>query len=317
MASVSVDGPPQRSRSELQRKKEGFHTPGYIQTMETVGEEAAAVVDPDQLNEVKTAEQEAQAMIAPVAVPVSSKAGGSGTILEAAFVDPAYPWPPADGQGNNAIELQASLQLLDEEASVGTTESMRERMMLPERSSDVPTKKWWQCCRSNDAVMDDAAYRSKKMSATEARKAYAHMKKEKLKNQEKERRRQQRYSRVPEGILIYRLDTSTHKLELMSPPHDKTDMSTLIQEMIIVKATASPDKTRRGMDLVGQDGKTAHLVACEQRTATAWLEAMHLMCAKEERKTRMFGMPLKVCICLKWYGAQVCGSHDCNTGQVE
>ena len=41
--------------------------------------------------------------------------GGSssgGAILEAAFVDPAYAWPPVEGQGKNAIELQASTALM-------------------------------------------------------------------------------------------------------------------------------------------------------------------------------------------------------------
>jgi len=37
---------------------------------------------------------------------------GEGTILEASFVDPAYSYPPAEGQGRNAIELQATSTLL-------------------------------------------------------------------------------------------------------------------------------------------------------------------------------------------------------------
>lgn len=43
---------------------------------------------------------------------MASHKGVSGTILEAAFFDPAYSWPPAEGQGKNAIELQASTALM-------------------------------------------------------------------------------------------------------------------------------------------------------------------------------------------------------------
>ena len=62
-----------------------------------------------------------------------------GTVLEAAFVDPAYVWPPPDGEGRNAIELQASVNLMtmddDDGATVLTTESQKERMRLPEKPS--------------------------------------------------------------------------------------------------------------------------------------------------------------------------------------
>ena len=37
---------------------------------------------------------------------------GDGTILEAAFIDPSYSYPPAEGQGRHAIELQATPHLL-------------------------------------------------------------------------------------------------------------------------------------------------------------------------------------------------------------
>jgi hypothetical protein len=54
-----------------------------------------------------------------------------GTVLEAAFVDPAYQWPPPEGEGRNAIELQASVTLLDDGDSVKITDSMRQRMEIP------------------------------------------------------------------------------------------------------------------------------------------------------------------------------------------
>jgi hypothetical protein len=59
----------------------------------------------------------------------------NGTILEAAFVDPAYPWPPVDGQGKNAIELQASAKLLDDDDH--TTDGEREAMKMPKKPAEA------------------------------------------------------------------------------------------------------------------------------------------------------------------------------------
>ena len=69
----------------------------------------------------------------------------------------------------------------------------------------------------------------------------------------------------------------------MSQPHPKTDTTTLVHEMVIASASLSPDKTRRGMILKSIDGKTLTLVACEQRTAISWLEAIDLMLANKGR----------------------------------
>jgi hypothetical protein len=245
--------------------------------------------------------------------PSSSKTLAEGTILEAAFVDPAYPWPPVDGQGRNAIELQATIQLMqvpppeDDERSLVTTESLRQRMVMPEKPQTVepPKQRWWQCCRSADeVVVDTKEYEQQRMAALQAQQEYAQLQ---LKRQNRGAKTDsinddtatddvlspasddQRYSRVPEGILVYRLDTSTRQLKLMSPPHAETNLVTLITDMVITQASASSDPSRRGMDLTGEDGRTYTLVACEQRTAIAWLEAMHLMCAKNDRKSRLFG----------------------------
>lgn len=219
-----------------------------------------------------------------------------GTLLEAAFVDPAYTWPPVEGVGKNAIELQASIDLLQgDDISVGTTESMRARMRPPDRPVIVPSKKWWQCCKKDEhAIEQIREYEQKKMAAKEARKAYAHLKKEKKKQKEMARRLQTKYNRIPEGILIYRLDTSKKRLMLMSPPHTNTNLSTLVVEMTVVSAYPSPDKSRRGIVLVGADGHEATLTACEQRTAVSWLEAINLMTAKAEHSQKGFSSLLKV-----------------------
>lgn len=212
--------------------------------------------------------------------------GTYGTVLEAAFVDPAYQWPPPDGEGKNAIELQASIALLDDSDSVKTTESQRRRMEIPPKPVEVvvETKKrgcgCFTCCKSTDAaIVDLREYEMAKKAALDARREHFAAKKARA----KELRKRNRYNRVPEGILIYRLDTATQTVALMSEPNSKTDLSTLVKEMVVASARPSPDKSRRGMLLTGVDGLTVTLVACEQRTAIAWLEAMDLMLANKRR----------------------------------
>lgn len=262
--------------------------------------------------------------------------GGVGTILEAAFVDPAYDWPPADGQGKNAIELQASTALLDtvdpssaaahdeDDAtsvfSQETTASQKAAMDLPEkpkikRSTKVTTTTEtvttsrcgvFKCCKSEEQIVSTAhepdgnyeeekrrameEYETKKASAEKARADHkqkkANRKSARLarkKAKERERRRQARHDRVPEGILLYRLDTSTHTIELMSAPSSNTDLEHLMRKMIVSSAGPANDKSRRGINLVGVDGSRATLVACEQRTAIAWMEAMDMMLSNEGR----------------------------------
>lgn len=255
----------------------------------------------------------------PFARDLDSSYVPSGTILEAAFVDPAYSWPPKDGEGRNAIELQASLDLLMKDVndavetdSLVTTESMKQRMQMPQKpnftkSTTIETietttkKKWWQCCRAGDDVVENAysskqrkeelrTYEQKKKSVERAIKEHQEMKQAKLRQKDKEHRRQTKYARVPEGILIYRLDTTSREVSLMNEPHAKTDVDALTREMQVVAVAPAPDKSRRGILVTGADGKETTLVACEQRTATAWLEAMSLMLAKDHEMGAA-GMP--------------------------
>ena len=229
--------------------------------------------------------------------------GSAGTVLEAAFVDPAYQWPSPEGVGKNAIELQASVNImLDDNDSVKTTESQKERMTIPENPAIAKKKKsrWWNCCRSggDSAIMSLAEYEKAKRSALKHRKKHYAEKKARA----KELRMKNRYNRVPEGILIYRLDTATQTVSLMSEIHSKTDEETLCRDITVVSARPSPDKNRRGMILtaIDNDGdneeentesdnkekkktKEITLVACEQRTAIAWLEAIDLMLANKQR----------------------------------
>lgn len=204
--------------------------------------------------------------------------GSAGTILEAAFVDPAYQWPPPDGVGKNAIELQASVNMMDDTDSVRTTPEQKERMSFPPKPDLEYKVRWWNCCRK-DAVVELQEYEQAKKAALAARKEHYAEKKARV----KQLRRKNRYNRVPEGILIYRLDTATQTLSLMSEPHSKTDTDALVQEMVVASVRSSPDRSRRGMLLTGSDGTVVTLVACEQRTAIAWLEAMDMMLANRPR----------------------------------
>jgi len=234
--------------------------------------------------------------------------GTAGTILEAAFVDPAYQWPSPEGVGKNAIELQASVNImLDDNDSVKTTESQKKRMTIPKNPVQAKKEKsrWWNCCRSggDSAIISLAEYEKAKRSALQHRKKHYAEKKSRA----KELRMKNRYNRVPEGILIYRLDTATQTVSLMSETHSKTDKETLCLDITVVSARPSPDKSRKGMILTGivnagdgdgdenknEDGENGEnknkelkeitLVACEQRTAIAWLEGIDLMLANKQR----------------------------------
>lgn len=95
--------------------------------------------------------------------------GTAGTILEAAFVDPAYEWPSPEGVGKNAIELQASINImLDDNDSVKTTVSQKQRMTIPPNPAVAKKKKvgWLSCCKTggDSAIMSLAEYENAKKS---------------------------------------------------------------------------------------------------------------------------------------------------------
>jgi len=225
-----------------------------------------------------------------------------GTILEAAFVDPAYQWPPPDGQGKNAIELKASQSLMEDLEHGDTEFNPTSQTLEKKKNTQMVGKKG---VRTTKTVVEESSYRGFwcckwdvknhvvenerqdpftvdehgnvvpiKSAATgsvapEQAAATANT---------AEDDRNLRYGKVPEGVLIYRLNTTTRKLQLLSEPHSNTNLDELVRELTIKKASpAKKDKSRRGIDLVGEDGTKCTLVACEQRTATAWLEVLEMM----------------------------------------
>ena len=218
--------------------------------------------------------------------------GSRGTILEAAFVDPAYSWPAEEGQGQNAIELQASLNLVRDADVLSdyTTASQEKRMAFPSKPQPNQNKRGlFSCCgkSAKNAVVTPEQmreYEERTILAKEARKQHALSKQQYIKAKEKLLQRQEKYNRVPEGILIYRLDTSDRTLQLLSPPHIKTNRETLVETCLVQNAEPANDKSRRGLLITDAEGRQFTLTACEQRTATAWLEAIGLMDAKHTKK---------------------------------
>lgn len=247
-------------------------------------EEATTEVPIDFTSTVSAAgitDQPAPKMQQESPAPETAKFGSYGTILEAAFVDPAYTWPPPEGEGRNAIELQASTSLMakGDDGSVATTASERQRMTIPPKPVGAGSASLWSCCKSESAVVDLHEWEVARKEAIKARKVHYAAKKARS----KEHRKKNRYSRVPEGMMIYRLDTSNQTLTLMSQPNPETDTSNLVHEMVIASASPSTDKSRKGMIIKSVDGKTVNLIACEQRTAISWLETMDLMLANKGR----------------------------------
>ena len=103
----------------------------------------------------------------------------------------------------------------------------------------------------------------------------------KRKQRRREARAAERYRRVPEGVLIYRLDTSNRTVTLVSGPSSNTDMETLLRKTVVGHAKPDGDEpSRRGILITdAETGMKRTLVACEQRTAIAWLESMDMMLA--------------------------------------
>jgi len=200
----------------------------------------------------------------------------NGTILEAAFLDPAY-----SGIVETFTEM---VQGTDEDDNVKPAQ--REAFETAVKTAQKKNPGLFSCCTSNEAVMDTHAPSA---SASRAPSTSAAAEKEQAANKtaaatsKAKDAAQNNTNKVPEGILIYKLDTTNNTIELKNEPGAKTDIGKLMTSMVIAKAAPSNDASRRGIELTGIDGSKARLVACEQRTATAWLEAMDMMLGNKKR----------------------------------
>mmetsp|Transcript_9490 Transcript_9490/g.13452 ORF Transcript_9490/g.13452 Transcript_9490/m.13452 type:complete len:770 (+) Transcript_9490:54-2363(+) len=242
----------------------------------------------------------------------------NGTILEAAFVDPAYSWPPAEGQGKNAIELQASTALLrnvdptfeEEDLEDGIDPKdlkypeppkIKVKRKITTETETVTTYRGFflRCCKSSEQVVnthserlpvDEEEINALKYQYSNEKARVARLRKErekKLREKRKLKYEKEKYNRVPEGILIYRLDTQNRTLRLMSPPHSNTNMDTLVEFMVIEDAREGIDTSRRGIVLIDGNGQILELTACEQRTAIAWMEALDMMLGYNPKRRRI------------------------------
>ena len=216
----------------------------------------------------------------------------SGTVMEAAFLDPAY----AGRKGDDAeVELRASTALLS-----NVDPSHKASKKLEVRTTETVTTSrcgFFQCCKKTEeqvVVKDfDSLTEDEKLMLTNGKGMCKKQKARMIKAQEKARRRaeldRKNYGKVPEGILIYRLDTAAHTVSLVSPPTEKTNMNTLVQHMVIAAASPGADTSRRSIRITGEDGSTTVLTAVEQRTAIAWMEAIEMMLGNTGRGRRLFG----------------------------
>lgn len=223
---------------------------------------------------------------APLVSPPLSPIGNLGTVLEGAFIDPAY-GQVEDGTGKHAIELKASSKLLN---NVGESSYLDEKPVKPNFQSrkitdaEVVTHSrcgFLRCCKESSVV--DTHTKTLSLDPKEKARMQSNYFKQKdaySRNRREVRAQEydmERYASVPEGIFIYRLDTASRTVSLASAPGENTNLSTLITELVVVEASPSRHRSRRGIILKGENREVLELVACEQRTATSWMEALNLM----------------------------------------
>ncbi len=226
----------------------------------------------------------------------------SGTILEAAFIDPAYSWPPQEGVGKNAFEVIASrgTNSTDDDLSYPELPNIKSKRKIITEREIVTTGRcfggFFKCCRSDEAVVrtntetipvnaeQNEKLKREYLQQRDMVKKKRRERKMMLKDQEK------KYALVPDGVLVYRLDTAQKTIQLISAPNSNTDMKNLMTEMKVVDAVPSRAANRKGIMLTGDNGEVVEIVACEQRTATSWMEALNMMLGKDRHGMR------KVCL---------------------
>lgn len=225
-------------------------------------------------------------MNAPAPEPWVPSGKYNGIILEGAFVDPAYAWPPKEGEGPLAVELEASIYGVDDLQYPEPPKIKTKRIVVTEKETyTVARCGFFKCCRSDQHVVNRYSKSLPvDLKEKESLKSDYLSKKNKFNQLRKEKRKQSRdgekYARVPDGVLIYRLDTSNCTVTLISAPNSNTVMQSLMTNITVVDASPSKSVSRRGIMLTDKGGDKYELVACEQRTATSWMEALNMMLGK-------------------------------------
>jgi len=230
-----------------------------------------------------------------------------GTILEAAFVDPAYNWPPKEGEGVNAVEMSASTLLLAK-AEDGDAKDLeypsapkirRQKMLVTETETyTVARCGIFKCCKSEEQVVNTHTKNVPIDPEEKARLKSEYLaKRAAVRNKRKEKREdQEKYARVPDGVLIYRLDTASRTISLISAPNSNTDLRELMTDIVVTDAVPSKSTSRRGIMLTDESGQKFELIACEQRSATSWMEALNMMLGKG-RGGMKFGRVSRIQFC--------------------
>ncbi len=232
-----------------------------------------------------------------------------GTILEGAFIDPAYSWPPAEGEGKNAVEIVSKptheTSPEEEDLSYPEVPKIKARRKVVTETEIVEQGRCFglfRCCKTQDAVVNTHTETIPVDPAEKERLRSEYLeKRDAVKKKRKERRRMQReqekkYPIVPEGVLIYRLDTSQKLITLISAPNSNTDMANLMTEIVVADASPSRASNRRGIILTGENGETFEIVACEQRTATSWMETLNMMLGKEAKGMKKVRSTCVLCL---------------------
>lgn len=223
------------------------------------------------------------------APPQETSSPWTGTILEAAFVDPAYSWPPNEGEGSNAVELEASTVLLanaedkaDLQYPLVPKIKGKKKVVTETETITVARCGIFKCCKSEEQVVrtHTQAIPVDPNEKERLKREYV-AKREAVRRKRKEHRSyQEKYARVPDGVLIYRLDTAARTVSLISAPNSNTDLRALMTDIVVTDAQPSKSSSRRGILLTDEVGSRYELVACEQRSATSWMEALNMMLGK-------------------------------------
>mmetsp|Transcript_16796 Transcript_16796/g.25138 ORF Transcript_16796/g.25138 Transcript_16796/m.25138 type:complete len:741 (-) Transcript_16796:252-2474(-) len=232
-------------------------------------------------------------------IPSSPNHAGAGAILEGAFVDPAYSWPPPDGAGANALEIVSKTTgstEQDDDLAYPEVPKIKARRKVITETEIVTTGRcggFLKCCRSEEAVVKTHTETiPEDLEEKQRLRAEYLQKRDMVKKKRREWKLKKveegKYNTVPEGVLVYRLDTAQKTVTLVSAPNSNTDMKNLMTEMRVVDAAPSKASNRRGILLTGDNGETVEIVACEQRTATSWMEALNMVLGKKSKSMRKF-----------------------------
>lgn len=255
-----------------------------------------------------------------------------GHILEAAFVDPAYPFPNLALKGTDSLKENGSyddgapkditnVSKKEETNKITSVKVKQQKVTTTETVVKYRGFPFWKCCKTEESHVvqsygepdpndvksaleeqkrQRAEERAKKREAeremaakykqtgqphdywTEQQRIKAVSEEQSKLASLRRSKGSQWYKDVPEGLFIYRLDTSSAELTLVSKPNPKTDRKNLVREMVVAHAYPSNDESRRGIVVIGVDGTETVLLACDQRTALAWLEVIDLMIGRIE-----------------------------------